>query len=177
MPKGQLDPRVMESLEKHSLWLKGDPRGECINLSGLEISDVDLSGFDLRRAIMHDVSLKSTSFNSADLRGAVISWSLMNDCNIDGALLLGADLTWTDTAGTAPAYPVAPGDLVTVLDGSDTPGLLIGFLRSPRSQFDRKGRYERVEILLPDGQRIIRQSAHVIPSHLQQRQDEGIVFL
>jgi hypothetical protein len=58
----------------------------------VNLSDVNLSGADLRGAYMRDVNLSGADLRGADLRGAYMRGANLSDVNLSGADLRGANL-------------------------------------------------------------------------------------
>ena len=80
---------LKDTLEKHFLWLEGDPNGERANLSGAYLSGAYLRGANLRGA---DLSW-------AYLRGADLSGAYLSEANLRGADLSGANLSGANFCG------------------------------------------------------------------------------
>ena len=81
-------------LEKHSLWLRGDPNGERANLSGADLREADFGGANLSRS-----DLSETRFNRANLSGANLRGCNLRGADLRLADLRGADLSMTDLSG------------------------------------------------------------------------------
>ena len=96
-------------LEKHSLWLAGDPNGERADLSGSDLREVDLRGAnlswadlcwaDLYGANLYGADLYGANIIMSDLRGAILCRSDLTRANISGADLTEADLRGADLYG------------------------------------------------------------------------------
>ena len=80
---------LKDILEKHFLWLEGDPNGERADLSW-----ADLYGADLRRA-----NLCRADLSVADLSGAILRGANLRGANLRGANLRKADLSGTNLRG------------------------------------------------------------------------------
>lgn len=114
---------ISEVANKHDLWLKGEPGGECADFSGCDLSYADmrylvgpecggeviyrnLSGANLSGAKFYDtdlyrVNLSGANFAGADLRGvnlvhANLSGANLKEANLSGAFLRGIDLSGAD---------------------------------------------------------------------------------
>lgn len=77
-------------------FIRNDPAavellGEPPVLKGLDISDIDFSGLDLRNASFYDCVALDSDFRKSDLRGAVFSRSIIENIALDGAIVVGAD--------------------------------------------------------------------------------------
>ena len=98
---------LKDILEKHFLWLEGDPNGERAdlseaNLSGVNLCRVDLHmanlyGADLSMANLSMANLSGTNIRGANLRGtylygADLSGANLSEANLYGAKFCGADL-------------------------------------------------------------------------------------
>ena len=73
---------LKEVLEKHSLWLVRDIKGERANLRGANLERANLWGANLEGANLEGANLERANLWGANLRGA----------NLDGANLRGANL-------------------------------------------------------------------------------------
>lgn len=78
--------QLQEILDKHRKWLNDEEGGERANLS-----DVKLTGADLRFA-----DLSSADLQLADLSDADLSFANLSDADLSGADLSGVDLSKTD---------------------------------------------------------------------------------
>ena len=58
---------LKDTLEKHFLWLEGDPNGERANLSGAYLSGAYLRGANLSMANLSEANLYGANFCGADL--------------------------------------------------------------------------------------------------------------
>ena len=89
-------------LNKHELWLKGDPYGvradlsredlSRANLSYANLRDADLSYANLRGADLHEANLSYATLRGATLSYADLSGADLHDADLSGANLFGADL-------------------------------------------------------------------------------------
>ena len=90
-------------LKNHERWLNHEEDGERANLSGADLTHVDLSyvvltdarlrGSNLNGADLSCVDLRGVNLSGAFLRGANLSGANLNHSNLSGANLSGADLT------------------------------------------------------------------------------------
>jgi len=78
---------LVEKLEKHKLWLAGEPGGERADLSGHTLIGANLYGADLREA-----NLSRANLSGADLRHANMYGANMNDVDLCNAKLFGSIL-------------------------------------------------------------------------------------
>ena len=88
-------------LEKHSLWLAGDPYGVRANLREADLSGASLRGADLRWANLYGADLREANLRGANLYGADLHWANLREANLRGANLTwanlyGADLYWAN---------------------------------------------------------------------------------
>ena len=81
-------------IEKHYLWLAGDPNGERADLSGADLREADFGGANLSRS-----DLSGASLRRANLSGANLSEANLRGCNLRGADLRLADLRGADLIG------------------------------------------------------------------------------
>ena len=101
-----MDPsfNIPDILEKHALYLRGDPTGVCASLHY-----ADLRAADLRGANLTGADLSCAQMSTADLRGAKLIRANLSGTDLRGADLRGADLHGvvadSHTAGYWPACP------------------------------------------------------------------------
>lgn len=92
---------LLEILEKHKKWLNGKPDGQRANLSGADLSEVNLRGADLRSADLSYAYLSGFDLSEANLRGADLHSADLSEADLSGAdlryaNLSGADLRYAD---------------------------------------------------------------------------------
>jgi TIR domain/Pentapeptide repeats (8 copies) len=85
--------KLREGVETWNAWREQNPSVHP-ELSGLEFCDANLSGVNLRRAILVRAYMPSAYLNGADLSGAVVS-----DSDLQGANLISAQMTDIDATG------------------------------------------------------------------------------
>ena len=85
---------LKDILEKHSLWLAGDPNGERANLSRANLSWVDLRGAELRGADLNEINLRGANLSMTDLSEAILCGADLSEANLKGA-----DLSWAYLVG------------------------------------------------------------------------------
>jgi hypothetical protein len=79
---------LQAKLSAHARWLAGDEDGVRLNLRGVDLSRVNLSGANLTRADLSGADLSGANMIRADLSGA----------NMTRANLSGADMRWANMA-------------------------------------------------------------------------------
>ena len=92
---------LKDILEKHFLWLKGDPNGERADLSwadlyGANLSGANLSMANLRGADLSMANLRGADFYGADLCGAYLRKADLSMANLSEANLYGANFCGAD---------------------------------------------------------------------------------
>ena len=87
---------LKDILEKHFLWLEGDPNGERADLSWADLYGADLSGAYLSEANLRGADLSMANLRGADLRGANLSMANISGTNLREAHLSMADLREAD---------------------------------------------------------------------------------
>ena len=92
---------LKDILEKHFLWLKGDPNGERADLSWADLYGADLSGANLsmanlRGADLSMANLRGADFYGADLCGAYLRKADLSMANLSEANLYGANFCGAD---------------------------------------------------------------------------------
>ena len=80
-------------LNKHELWLKGDPYGVRADLSDANLRGADLSDANLRGADLSDANLSGTNLSYANLSYANLSYANLRGADLSDASLRGADLS------------------------------------------------------------------------------------
>jgi len=83
-------------IERHGLWLAGDPNGSRADLSGANLSGANLSGANLSGAYLSGADLSGADLSGADLSGADLSRADLSGANLSGAYLSGAYLSGAD---------------------------------------------------------------------------------
>ena len=83
---------LKEILKKHKMWLNGEEGGERANLINANLSGVNLTGVDLSEADLNGVNLSNADLRYTNLRGANLSGADLNNANLRNADLRGADL-------------------------------------------------------------------------------------
>jgi hypothetical protein len=93
---------IQTILEKHKLWVDGNPKGERANLNGANLNGANLSNADLsyadlsyanlRYADLSYANLRGANLRYADLRGADLHGANLSYANLHGANLNGANL-------------------------------------------------------------------------------------
>ena len=96
-------------LEKHSLWLAGDPNGVRANLRKADLSEANLYGANLRKADLSEANLYGANLRKADLSRSDLSWAYLSlidlreadltEANLYGANLRKADLSEANLYG------------------------------------------------------------------------------
>ena len=99
--KKYTDLELKNILEKHFLWLAGDPNGVRADLKETNLYEANLRGADLRKADLRKADLRWANFRGADLRGADLRGANLYMANLymanfRGAALRGADLRGAD---------------------------------------------------------------------------------
>jgi hypothetical protein len=85
------ESEFMERVERHGKWLRDEPGGERLSLAGTEAFAMDLTGVDLRRAYLEDVS-----FAGSALAGAKFGWAGLRHVVFDGVNMVDASFKGAD---------------------------------------------------------------------------------
>ncbi len=93
---GGLNYALRRVIEAHLAWLSQRPEGVRADFSGATLSDAQLEGVNLSRAIFRGTSMIETVLIGADLTGAVIESSDLRQASLSHADLAGASLTNSD---------------------------------------------------------------------------------
>ncbi len=94
MTQDELDRAILE----HGWWLKGQPGGSRFVQYGAYLTDLDLTGANLSRAIIVDTKLdftklKSANLSRADLHGSNFVYANLDNANLTNAVIISADLS------------------------------------------------------------------------------------
>lgn len=87
--------KLKEVLNAHSLWLKGDPKGQRADLSHRNLRGADLSRADLSKANLCGTDLFGANLRGAHLTGANLYVANLSYANLSSAYLCEADLSQT----------------------------------------------------------------------------------
>ena len=91
---------LKDILEKHSLWLAGDPNGERADLYGANLRRASLRGADLREADLYGANLYGADLREADLYGANLYGADLREAKLYGTNLYRANLREANLYGT-----------------------------------------------------------------------------
>ena len=98
---------LKDILNKHALWLRGDPSGVRANLSDANLSYSNLYGVDLSYSNLSNADLRGASLSEANLYRANLSGTNLSDdvdlyrANLSNADLRGANLSNADLRGAS----------------------------------------------------------------------------
>lgn len=85
--------KVLNQLvKKHQRWLEDPAMGERLKLDDEILADKDLSGKDLRRAVLNYVNFEDANLSGVNFEDADLDYSNMINANLAGANLRGASL-------------------------------------------------------------------------------------
>jgi len=79
--------------------LKEENRCVACELSGADLSDLDLQGADLERSDLSGVNLREVDLREANLKGAVLRKADLRSADLRGVDLYKADLSYADLTG------------------------------------------------------------------------------
>ena len=85
---------ILDILDKHAAWLRGEPEGVKADLTGANLTGADLSKGDLSGANLSEANLSGANLSEANL-----SWADLSGAHLFGANLFGANLSWADLSG------------------------------------------------------------------------------
>lgn len=80
---------LANTTQLHKMWLNGEAGGVQADLSDTNLSDLDLSGVDLRRAFLLDTKLCGTNLRKAKLNEAYLAGADLNEADLSKADLRG----------------------------------------------------------------------------------------
>src|SRR5690606_40559149 len=84
---------LCHAVRRHELWLASrEQDGRQLRLSGVTISNHDLGGKRLSRAILEEVNFQDTSFRETQLGGSCLSLTNFDACDLGEARLSHAQL-------------------------------------------------------------------------------------
>ena len=117
---------ILDILDKHAAWLRGEPEGvkadlSKAGLSGANLSKANLPAADLPAADLSKANLAGADLSGADLSGADLSKANLYEADLSGADLSGANLVGADLSRThLPGANLSGADLSrTHLPGAD----------------------------------------------------------
>ncbi len=95
---------ILDILDKHAAWLRGEPEGVKADLPGANLSKANLSGANLSKANLSGADLSGANLSKANLSGADLSGANLSKANLyeadlSGADLSGAHLSWAKLPG------------------------------------------------------------------------------
>ena len=75
---------ILDILDKHAAWLRGEPEGVKADLPGANLSKANLSGANLSKANLSGANLSKANLSKANLSGANLSGADLSEAlNID----------------------------------------------------------------------------------------------
>ena len=80
--------KLQEILRKHSLWLEGKEGGKRAVMRHVDLSDLNLSGLDLRKIDFTGTHFNGSNLSNADLRDSNLDLTTFWWANLEGANLL-----------------------------------------------------------------------------------------
>ena len=90
---------ILDILDKHAAWLRGEPEGVKADLTGANLTGADLSKADLSGANLYEANLSWAKLLRTNLSGANLSKANLSGANLSGANLSGANLSGADLSG------------------------------------------------------------------------------
>ena len=84
---------ILDILDKHAAWLRGEPEGVKANLSKANLSGANLSGANLSKANLSWANLSKANLTGANLYEANLSWANLFGAGLAGALNIDT-LSW-----------------------------------------------------------------------------------
>ena len=84
---------ILDILDKHAAWLRGEPEGVKADLTGADLSKADLSEANLYEADLTGAHLSWAKLPGADLSGANLTGANLLEANLSGANLSGGNLS------------------------------------------------------------------------------------
>ena len=84
---------ILDILDKHAAWLRGEPEGVKADLTGANLTGADLSGANLFEANLSGAHLSWAKLLRTNLSKANLSKANLSGANLSGANLSGADLS------------------------------------------------------------------------------------
>ncbi len=85
---------ILDILDKHAAWLRGEPEGVKADLTGANLTGADLTGANLTGA-----DLSGANLFEANLSGAHLSWAKLLRTNLSKANLFEANLSGANLVG------------------------------------------------------------------------------
>ena len=105
---------ILDILDKHAAWLRGEPEGVKADLPGANLSKANLSGANLSKANLSGADLSGANLSQANLYEADLSGADLSGAHLSGANLTGAHLSWakllrTNLSGAHLSWAKLPG--------------------------------------------------------------------
>ena len=105
---------ILDILDKHAAWLRGEPEGVKADLPGANLSKANLSGANLSKANLSGADLSGANLSKANLYEADLSGADLSGAHLSGANLTGAHLSWakllrTNLSGAHLSWAKLPG--------------------------------------------------------------------
>ena len=110
--------KLKETLEKHTLWLRGESGGARANLSGANLSGANLSGANLSKANLSWANLSWANLSWANLSRANLSRANLSKANLSGANLSWANLSKANLSGANLSGAIGNGKEIKSLQAS-----------------------------------------------------------
>ena len=106
---------LKDILEKHSLWLAGDPNGAEADLMGADLSKASLRGSDLRWANLRKADLREANLRGANLYGADLYGANLREANLREAKPINCPMACPEK-GSFIGFKKVCGDLIVELE-------------------------------------------------------------
>ena len=90
---------ILDILDKHAAWLRGEPEGVKADLTGANLTGADLTGANLSGGNLSKADLSGAHLSAANLTGADLSEANLSAANLSWADLSGANLFWANLTG------------------------------------------------------------------------------
>ena len=90
---------ILDILDKHAAWLRGEPEGVKADLTGADLTGADLSKANLSKANLSKANLSKANLTGANLSKANLSKANLTGANLSKANLTGADLSEANLSG------------------------------------------------------------------------------
>lgn len=88
--------KLDDILKLHLKWLNNEEGGECADLSGANLMNLNLAGVNLSKARLQSANLSGTTMNRANLDGAYLATANLSGANLFQASLVGANLIFAN---------------------------------------------------------------------------------
>lgn len=94
-----IEESIKEKTKSHELWLRGEREGQCLTLTGRDLSGTSLQKLCLQEVNFKNSILKNVDFQDSDMQRTVLSEVDAQNSNFCGVDFFGTDFQRADFRG------------------------------------------------------------------------------